>query len=65
MYVIKQGKIPPNITAETFLSQLIWELDMEGPTLAKTRPKPIVKDTMGNIPAGYSVMRVHFNNRGK
>ncbi|KAI5704788.1 hypothetical protein M8J75_008825 [Diaphorina citri] len=64
MYILKQGKIPPNVDKGQFLSQLIRQLDQEGPRLRTTQPRPIVKDTVGNLPSGYTVVRVHFNNPG-
>ncbi|XP_008488231.1 uncharacterized protein LOC103524966 [Diaphorina citri] len=65
MYILKQGKIPLNVDKGLFLSQLIRQLDQEGPRLRTTQPRPVVKDTVGNLPSGYTVVRVHFNNPEK
>uniref|UniRef100_A0A8D8ZWC7 Laccase-5 n=1 Tax=Cacopsylla melanoneura TaxID=428564 RepID=A0A8D8ZWC7_9HEMI len=66
MYIIEQGKIPANYAQDIprFVDELSARMDSEGPKLTSTRGKPVVKDTIGNIPAGYTVVRVHFNNPG-
>lgn len=66
MYIIEQGKIPDDYTdnQEGFLADLAARLNVLGPKLMEVRPTPVVKDTIGNIPNGYTVVRVHFNNPG-
>ncbi|XP_008479396.1 iron transport multicopper oxidase FET5-like [Diaphorina citri] len=66
MYIIEQGKIPANYSGDIprFLEDLTARMRQLGPQLMKVRERPVVKDTIGNIPGGYTVVRVHFNNPG-